>query len=110
MDNKLNEIRRKISRLREEMLSLQQDVRALVNLDLDCSESSIRLMAMRAEMVDLIRQRNAMGGMEVCPDIAERLKQNYRPELRRRNVVGKGSAGKGSAGKEKPGRSRALST
>src|SRR5437016_2685064 len=78
MGRKLNEIRRKISRLRAEMLSLQEDMRALVNLGLDCSEPSIRLMAMRVAMVDLIRQRNAMGGMEVCPNIAERLKQNHR--------------------------------
>jgi hypothetical protein len=110
MDNKLNEIRRKISRLRAEMLSLQQDMRALVNHDLDCLESSIRLMTMRAEMVDLIRQRDAMGGVEACPNIAERLMQNYRPELRRRNVTGKERPGKESPGKEKPGRSRALST
>ena len=60
------------------MLSLQEDMRALVNLGLDCSEPSMRLMAMRVAMVDLIRQRNAMGGMEVCPNIAERLKQNHR--------------------------------
>jgi hypothetical protein len=61
-----------------------------------------------------------MGGVEACPNIAERLMQNYRPELRRRNVTGKErpgkespgkeSPGKESPGKEKPGRSRALST
>jgi hypothetical protein len=84
MGNKLNEIRRKISRLRADMLSLQEEVRARVNLGLDWSEMSLRLTAMRAEMVVLIRQRNAMGGVEVCPGIAERLKQNHRPELRRR--------------------------
>ena len=78
MSQKLREIRRKISRLRAEMLSLQEDMRALVNVGLDCSEPSTRLMAMRVAMVDLIRQRNAMGGMEVCPNIAERLKQNHR--------------------------------
>jgi hypothetical protein len=99
MGQKLNEIRRKISRLRAEMLSLQEDVRALVNHDLDCSEPSIRLLAMRAAMVDLIRQRNAMGGVEVCPNVAERLKQGHRPEWRRR----------APSAKEKPGLSRALS-
>jgi hypothetical protein len=82
MKRKLNEIGRKISRLREEMLSLQEEVRALVNHDLDCSEPSIRLMAMRAAMVDLIRQRNAVDGIEVCPNVAEQLKQNHRPEGR----------------------------
>jgi hypothetical protein len=98
MGQKLNEIRRKISRLREEMLSLQEDVRALVNHDLDCSEPSIRLMAMRAAMVDLIRQRNAMGGIEVCPNVAEQLKQNHRPRGPRQAFA-----------HGKPGRSRALS-
>jgi hypothetical protein len=86
MDDKLNEIRRKISRLRADMLALQEAVRDLVNHDLDCSELSLRLLAMRAEMVALIRQRNAKGGIEACPDIAERLKQNYRPELRRKTL------------------------
>jgi hypothetical protein len=98
MGQKLNDIRRKISRLRAEMLSLQEDMRALVNHGLDCSEPSIRLMAMRVAMVDLIRQRNALGGMEVCPNLAERLKQNHRSEWQRRAV----------SAKAKPGRSRVL--
>src|SRR4051812_26821584 len=99
MDSKLNEIRRNISRLRADMLVLQQDIRVQVNHDLDCSESSISLMAMRTQMVNLIARRNALGGIETCPDSAARLRQAYRPELRRRIVVPK----------EKPGRSRALS-
>jgi hypothetical protein len=99
MSYKLNEIRRKISRLRGEMLLLQQQIRALVNDDLDCSEAAFRLMAMRAEVVDLIRQRDAMGGVEACPNVAERLRQQYRPELRRKSGIAK----------EKPGRSRVLS-
>jgi hypothetical protein len=104
MDRKSNEIVRKISRLRAEMLSLQEDVRALVNHDLDCSELSLRLMAMRAGMVDLIRQRNAIGGIAACPNIAGLHKQNPRPELRRR-ALQRGTV----AAKEKPGRSRVLS-
>ena len=60
------------------MLSLQEDMRALVNHDLECSEPSVRLMAMRIAMVDLIRQRNAMGGIEICPNVVDRLKQNHR--------------------------------
>jgi hypothetical protein len=89
MDNKLNEIRRKISRLRAEMLALQEDIRALVNDDQDCSEPSFRLLAMRAEMVEMIVQRNAMGGGEVCPNIAERLREDHRPLSQRR---GRGTA------------------
>jgi hypothetical protein len=94
MSQKLNEIRRKISRLRAEMLSLQEDMRALVNLGLDCSEPSIRLMAMRAAMVDLIQQRNAMGGIEVCPNVAQRLKQNHRAGWSRPSVPAKARAGR----------------
>jgi hypothetical protein len=83
------------------MLLLQDDIRFLVNHDIDCSEASIRLMAMRVEMVRLIRQRDAMGGVEACPNIAERLKEHHRPELRRRAVQ------KTAMANEKPGRSRA---
>ena len=97
------------------MLSLQEEIRVLVNRGLDCSESSQRLMAMRAEMLDLIRRRNAVGGIETCPNIAERLKQNYRPELQRRTLRHKNTLDsknildKSAAAKEKPGQSRALS-
>src|SRR3954471_21787554 len=98
MVSKLNEIRRKISRLRADMLILQQDIRGQVNHDLDCSESSVRLMAMRTQMADLIDRRNALGGIEAYPNSAAQPRQAYRSELRRRNTVPK----------EKPGRSRAL--
>jgi len=54
---------------------------------------------MRAEMVDLIRQRKALGGIEAGQNIAERLARDRKPELRRRTM----------AGNEKPGRSRVLS-
>jgi hypothetical protein len=84
MDNKLNEIRRKISRLRAEMLALQEDIRTLVNEDLDCSEPATRLLAMRAGMVELIAQRTVMGGDETCPNIAERLREDHRPLSQRR--------------------------
>jgi hypothetical protein len=104
MGHKLNEIRRKISRLRAEMLSLQEAIRVVVNEGLDWSEMALRLVAMRTEMADLIRQRNAMGGIEASPDIAERLKQKHRPELRRRFV-----RHGGVIAKEKPGRGRAPS-
>ena len=81
------------------MLALQEHTRGLVNGGLDCSEPSQRLLAMRAAMVDLIAQRNAMGGSEACPTVAERLKQNHRPKWPRRVMPAK----------EKPGRGRALS-
>jgi hypothetical protein len=44
------------------------------------------VMAMRREMISLIGQRDALGGQETCPNIAERLRENYRPV---RKVLGK---------------------
>jgi len=49
-------------------------------------ETSLRLMEMRREMISLIGQRDALGGQETCPNIAERLRENYRPV---RKVLGK---------------------
>jgi hypothetical protein len=86
MDNKINEIRRKISSLRATMLDIEGSIRDQVNGDLDCTETSLQLMEMRKQMVGLIKQRDALGGQETCPNIAERLRENYRPV---RKVLGK---------------------
>jgi hypothetical protein len=51
MDNKLNEIRRKIRFLRAEMLSAEDNIRKRVNRDEDCSEASVHLMSMRVVML-----------------------------------------------------------
>jgi hypothetical protein len=79
MDNRINEIRRKISLLRAKMLEVEGAIRDQINRDLDCTESALQLMAMRKEMISLIRERDALGGREACPNIAERLRENYRP-------------------------------
>jgi hypothetical protein len=47
MDNKLNEIRNKISFLRSEMLLTENAIRKQINRDEDFTEASLRLMAMR---------------------------------------------------------------
>jgi hypothetical protein len=78
MDNKINEIRRKISALRAKMLEAEDFIRDQINRDLDCTETSLRLMDMLREMLSLIGQRDALGGRENCPDIGERLRENYR--------------------------------
>jgi 2C-methyl-D-erythritol 2,4-cyclodiphosphate synthase len=88
MDNKINEIRREISALRAKMLDAEGSIRDQVNHDLVCTETSVQLMAMRREMIGLIRQRDALGGREECPNIAERLRENHRPA---RKVQGKWS-------------------
>jgi len=77
MDNKLNEIRRKISFLRSEMLRYEATIRQQVNRDEDCSQSSTQLMAMRVVMLGLIAERNRLGGEERLLNVDERLKVDY---------------------------------
>jgi len=72
MNNKLNEIRRKIRFLRSEMLSAEATIRKQVNQDEDCSEASMQLMAMRVVMLGLIAERNRLGGEERLLDVDER--------------------------------------
>ena len=78
MDNRLNELRRKISALRLNMLDMAASVRDQVNHDRDCTESSLRLMAMRQELTALVREWTLLGGGERLPTIQERLRENYR--------------------------------
>jgi hypothetical protein len=78
MDNRINQIRRKIAVLRTSMLSLQDSIRVQVNRGFDCSEACRKLMTMRVQMVELIQVRDEMGGFEICPDIAGRLRRSRR--------------------------------
>jgi hypothetical protein len=78
MDNRINQIRRKVAALRAAMLSLQVNIRHQVNCDLDCTEACQELMTMRVRMVELIQLRDALGGFEACPNIAARLRENRR--------------------------------
>ena len=83
MDNKLNEIRRKISFLRSEMLKVEDAIRKQINRDEDCTEAALRLMAMRTTLIGLIGERNSMGGGERLLDVEERLKAEYRAASRK---------------------------
>jgi len=91
MDNKLNEIRRKIRFLRSEMLSSEQAIRHHINRDEDCAEAAMQLMAMRVVMLGLIGERNRLGGEERLLNVDERLKLDCR-------AVGKGPL-KGARGR-----------
>lgn len=73
MDNRLNETRKKISDLRAEMISVENQVRLLIAHDMECNDVSLRLIELRKSLIPLIRQRDALGGAETCPSIAERL-------------------------------------
>jgi hypothetical protein len=79
MDNRLNELRRKVSALRLNMLDMAAAIRDQVNHDRDCTESSLRLMGMRQELSALVREWTLLGGGERLPTIQERLRENYRP-------------------------------
>jgi hypothetical protein len=74
MDNRINEIRRKISVLRDSMSEVETVMRDQVKRDLDCSEAALRLMAMRQELAALVDEWTAAGGGERLPTVQERLK------------------------------------
>ena len=79
MDNRINEIRRKISDLRAEMMRVEEAMHDQIRHDLDCTESALRLMALRTEMAALVAEWRAAGGSEPLPTTQERLKTNNRP-------------------------------
>jgi hypothetical protein len=79
MDNRINEIHSKISSLRAEMMDAEAAIRDQVNLDLDCTEASLRLMAKRTELLVLLDEWKAAGGSNRLPTVEERLKENHRP-------------------------------
>jgi hypothetical protein len=78
MDNRFNEIRRKISSLRAEMLVMEKAVRDLVARDLDCTDMSFRLMAARADLAVLIRRWREAGGGDGLPAMPEGLRREGR--------------------------------
>ena len=80
MDNRINQIRKKISALRVKMLETERAMRDQINQDLDCSETSLRLIAMRAEMVGLVTERQALG--DRAPIVVESLPVRT-PEVRK---------------------------
>ncbi|GKQ50999.1 hypothetical protein BRSPCE3_18540 [Bradyrhizobium sp. Ce-3] len=59
------------------MTLVEASIRDQVNRDLDCSEASYRLMAMRAEVAELIGRWKAAGGGERLPTVRERLSRTY---------------------------------
>ena len=79
MDNRINEIRRKISSLRAQMVRVEDAMRDQIRHDLDSTESALQLMAMRTELTALVADWRAAGGSEPLPTIQERLKANNRP-------------------------------
>jgi hypothetical protein len=69
MDNRINEIRSKIKILRAEMLDVEDSIRDQINRDLDCTDTSLRLMALRRELVTLLQHRKIAGDDDRCPTV-----------------------------------------
>jgi chorismate mutase len=92
MDNRINELRRKISALRAGMMDLEATIRDQINHDLDCTYASLRLMAKRAELLVLLGEWKAAGGSNRLPTVEERLKENHRPPEKRNRPAGSTAA------------------
>lgn len=74
MDNRINEIRRRIGVVRAGMPALEREVRLQVSLDQDCTETAVKLLAMRRELALLVAEWRAAGGNDPLPTLQERLK------------------------------------
>ncbi|WP_035977070.1 hypothetical protein [Bradyrhizobium sp. th.b2] len=59
------------------MTLIEASIRDQINRDLDCSEASCRLMAMRAEVAELIGRWKASGGGDRLPTVRERLSRSF---------------------------------
>jgi hypothetical protein len=69
MDNRINEIRRKISALRSEMAEVEADVRDRLNRGLDSADRALHQLCLRREIARLIGEWKASGGGDHLPDI-----------------------------------------
>ena len=72
MDNRVNEIRRKISALRGEMARVEETMRNQINQDLDCTECAPFDGA--ADILLLVDEWKVAGGSDRLPTVEERLK------------------------------------
>ncbi|UFX41693.1 hypothetical protein HAP47_0020470 [Bradyrhizobium sp. 41S5] len=85
------------------MTLVEASIRDQVNRDLDCSEASYRLMAMRAEVTELISRWKAAGGGERLPAVRERLSRSFAD---RSVVTGKPAPDKSDKGRLRPSNAR----
>ncbi len=79
MDNRINEIRRKISVLRAEMVRVEHAMRDQIRRDLNCTDAALQLLATRRQLAVLVADWKAAGGSTSLPTIEERLKAKSRP-------------------------------
>lgn len=64
MDNRINEIRKKIRALRVSMLEAEAIMHDQINRDEECSEIAREIMVMRAAMGLLVQERTRLGDRE----------------------------------------------
>jgi hypothetical protein len=64
MNNKINEIRRKIKALRVSMLQAEALMHEQISRDEECSEIAGEILMMRKAMSLLVRERSALGDRE----------------------------------------------
>jgi hypothetical protein len=84
MDNRLNEIRKKIRAFRAEMRVVETEMRKQIAHDQDCTAAGTRLLVMRKDLALMIEEFTALGGPVPLPTVDERLKESYRPVSRSR--------------------------
>ena len=84
MDNRINEIRRKISLLRARMLELEAVAREQVGQGVDCALAADEQLAARKEIARLIGEWKAAGGGDRLPDAGPPKRISKRAELRLR--------------------------
>jgi hypothetical protein len=75
--DKLNEVRRRITVLRSRMLATEDLIRKQMGRDQDCTDTSLRLMALRTKMLELIADRDSLGGSEPLLNVEQRLKAEH---------------------------------
>jgi hypothetical protein len=86
MDNRLNQIRKKIRAFRAEMRVVETEMRKQIAHDRDCTATGSRLLEMRKDLAVMIEEFTALGGAVRLPTVDERLKENYRPVSKSRIV------------------------
>lgn len=79
MDNRINEIRRKIGVLRSRIRELEAAVREQSNLGLDCADNAKRQLSLRRELVILLDEWKSAGGGDRLPNLQARLREDQRP-------------------------------
>ncbi len=82
MDNRINENRKTIRLLRVQMLEAEAAIRGQIGRDEDCTENSLKLMTMRAEMSELAKERARLGD-DKEPILVERLMRLRRAPAKR---------------------------